>query len=559
MDVQTIINLPRTLKNVGRMREVLAALSRFGFKAVFAQVLPEEWTAWLSGRPVAHKLRFEERVRALLEELGPTFVKLGQILATRKDLVPTNLMEELKRLQDKVEAFPTEQARAQIESELGKPITELFHSFEDQPLAAASIGQVHRAVLHDGTQVVVKVQRPAIEEIIRADLEIILYLAELIQPELGSMQLDLVQFVQEFQKSILREIDYRVEAANTQIMARKLDGHPTIKVPRTFNQLCTDKVLTLEFFDGVSVREVDKIKEMGFDPAQLASAGTEIALIMALDWGFFHADPHPGNLFVLKDGSLGLIDFGMVGILDDELTDFLAVFLLAIFTSDPDRLIKVFYRMDLIGHQTDVRAMKGDVRALMTSYLGRDMSELDVGQFVGEIFDVIAIHHVQVMPQILLVLKALVTIIGVAEGLNPEYNVLEEVKGTVLKIYMGKLSNPQALMRRAYHQVDELVYLARSVPRELHTFLSKLNRNVHVSRHEVSLAATELKARERWVNRTLLAVLCGFLTLSGTALAAWLHNNPAASWLYIALVSLQLSLAGGIGALLTLRFVRSGW
>ncbi len=560
MDMQTILNLPRTLKNVGRMREVVAALGRFGFAAVFAKVLPEEWTAWLSGRAVSDKLDFNDRVRMLLEELGPTFVKLGQILATRKDLVPPALMQELRQLQDKVQPFSSAIAREQVESELKRPVTELFAHFEEEPLAAASIGQVHRARLADGSEVVVKIQRPGIEQVISADLEIILTLAELIQPELGkTVQLDLVQFIREFQKSILREIDYRVEAANTRTMERKLAEVPGIAVPQLYPALSTDKVLTLEFFDGVSVREVETIEQLGFDPCELATRGTDIALKMALEWGFFHADPHPGNLFVLKDGRLGLIDFGSVGILDEEMTDFLAIFLLGIFTGDADRLVKLFYRMDMIGHQTDVRALKADIRALMVSYLGRDMAELDVGQFVGEIFDVIAIHHVEVMPQVLLVLKALVTIIGVAETLNPQYNVLDEVKGVVLSIYMRKLANPENLARRAYHQVDELIYLARSLPRELHTLVSKMNRDVHVARHEVSLPKHELTARDRWVNRALLALLCGFLTLTGSGLAVWLHETPGAHWLMIALAALQLSLAGGIGVGLTFRFVRTGW
>ena len=317
MRVTTILNLPRTVRNVRRVREIASVLLGHGFSEVVDQLQLQPWIGFLD------KVRFwreneawtsrtlETRIRLSFEDLGPTFVKFGQVLATRPDVIPMSLIIELRKLQDAVSPFAYEQVEKVIEEDLGHPIGEIYEEFSRAPIAAASVAQVHKAQLKDGRGVVVKVQRPDLLRVINQDLEILQALANLMHQRLPELQkFNLPGIAQEFAAALRLESDFTNERANMERFSTLWSDDPMVNAPLPFTRYCSRRVLTMEFIQGEKVPAKDRLIELGLDPSDVAHRGTHIALRSIFEHGFFHADPHPGNFFVLPDGGITLIDFG---------------------------------------------------------------------------------------------------------------------------------------------------------------------------------------------------------------------------------------------------------
>ena len=320
LSIRKIGIIGRTYRHLNRYRQILAVFFKYGFGDLVELLRIEQYIEiglqLISSkrRERLEKLTRAQRVRLALEELGPTFIKLGQVLSTRPDLVPVEFVLELSRLQDKVPASPYPQIREIVVSELGKPPEDLFAAFDTTPFASASIGQVHRARLHDGEAVAVKVQRPGIGKVIEVDLEIMLHLATLMERHVEEMALHRpVTIVKEFAKSLERELDYTIEATAMERTARQFLDDPTVYIPRVFRDTTTGRVITMEYVDGIKVSEVDRLDAAGLDRKCITDRGADLLLRQIFQFGFFHADPHPGNIFVLPDNVICLIDFGITG------------------------------------------------------------------------------------------------------------------------------------------------------------------------------------------------------------------------------------------------------
>ncbi len=563
--------LPRTVSSLQRMREIGAVVARYGFEDVVVRLrlesTRERIRSWLHGErggPAVDLSRFrtEQRIRLAFEELGPTFVKLGQILATRPDLVPMSLVRELRTLQDAVPPFATALARATVEEELGRPIEQLFSRFDDAPLAAASIAQVHRAWLPDGRAVVVKIRRPGLERAIATDLDVLAVLADLVEANVPeSRGFALPRVVAEFSRAITREIDLRNERAHLERFASLHAGDPFVHVPEVHAALSTARVLTLEWIDGIKISNLAQLDAAGVDRRLLSRNAVEFVVRQVFEHGFFHADPHPGNLFVLPGTSprIAPIDMGMMGVLDRETRDDLLELLVGLLMRDGARVVRLFQRGELIPDDVDGARLRRELQEFIDQYWARPLGELDIGAMIGQLFDVLTRFRVTVPPELFLMGKAMATVEGIARDLDPMLDPLEAMRPRILRLYLERLADPRFLARDWLQMADELLAAVTSFPGDARRIVRDVRRGrlrVALQQDDVREAARE---RSRSGNRQSLAIVLGAL-LAGSALLLASGGGIA---LFGVPITVCLGLAGlgvaGTGALvLAVGILRSG-
>ncbi|MCA9172191.1 MAG: AarF/ABC1/UbiB kinase family protein, partial [Planctomycetales bacterium] len=365
-----ISTIPQFYRNVNRMTEILSVLSKYGLADGISRLNLDFAKGLLKnreGEALARHTR-ETRIRMALAELGPTFIKLGQILSTRPDLVGSALAHELTQLQDQAPTDPPEVIRQIVTDELGQPIEDIFIEFHDTPIASASIGQVHRARLRDGRDVVVKVQHAGIDDIVRKDLDVISGLAQLVErlPEFAPYRP--VETIAEFQRTLRRELDFGREERNLNQFYLRFQNHAKIRVPQPISELCTPKILTMEMLEGVKLCDPDPPGGDLIDREEIARCGADAYLDMIFTDGFFHADPHPGNLLILPDNRLGLLDFGMVGRIDERLREQFEDLLMAIVSHDPVALASLIMRMGRVPADLDRAQLQNDLADFVAVY-----------------------------------------------------------------------------------------------------------------------------------------------------------------------------------------------
>ena len=372
LSIRDITGIGRTYRNLNRFRQILTVLLKYGFGDLLELLKLDQYVeAGLKiisrNQPIrVEKLTRPEGLRMALEELGPTYIKLGQILSTRPDLIPVDFLSELSKLQDKVPPFPFTAVRKIIESELKFPLEKIFTHFEEQPLASASIGQVHKARLQDGKEAAVKVQRPGIERVIEVDLEIMMYLAKLMERHIEELALHRpVKIVEEFARTLEEELDYRMEASNMERMALNFLDDPATYIPAVYRDYSTMRVLTAEFVDGIKVSDLQQLDAAGLNRKLITDRGAEILLQQIFDLGFFQADPHPGNIFVLPDNVICLIDFGMVGSVDRRTRESFVELIDAVVRKDGYRTSQIFLEIVDREEEPDLRLLERDIADLL--------------------------------------------------------------------------------------------------------------------------------------------------------------------------------------------------
>jgi ubiquinone biosynthesis protein len=540
MALTSLTRLPSTIRNVGRMYDILKVVARHGFGDVVARTgLEGAWGGfkrrvsfgrWGGATVPVERFSVEERIRMIIEELGPTYIKFGQILATRPDLIPMSLIHELRKLQDDVPPFDPAVARATVEEELGTPIESLFTSFEEQPLAAASIAQVHRAELAGGEQVVIKIQRPNLRQVLVRDLDLLRQLATLLEKDPEVRRWQPLALVDEFEKSISKEIDFGRELHNIKKFAGIFAGDPTVYVPRAYDDLSTDRVLTMEFIDGIKVSSEKLYTIEGLDREGIAKNGIRMILTQLFEHGFFHADPHPGNLFIMPDNVICPIDYGMMGSLDQERIDDLLAFLVSLLTNNPERMIRQLQRQGIASEKVNVQALRTDLADLMDRWLGIDLSRIDVATYIQAIFDVITRHRITLPADLLLMGKSLATIDGVARDIYPELNPIEAIRPHILRIYFKRLTDPDFYTRETRRSIEEALYLLQRLPRDLRLIVSQLRDGELVVRTEPSAATLEVMTRNR--NRATNRQAAAILVVGIAAVSSYLliHGDPWMQW-----------------------------
>ena len=472
-----------------------------------------------------------ERLRLALEELGPIFMKFGQMLSTRRDLLPRDIADELAKLQDRVPPFDAQIARTIVENSLGQPISELFASFETQPLAAATIAQVHAATLRDGKEVVVKIVRPGIRSAIERDIEVLFALAELANRYWSQAErLRPIELVHEYQKTILDELDLMREAANSAQLRRNFAGSALLYVPEVFWDLCRKNVMVMERVRGVLVNDIAELQRRGANIQRLAENGVEIFFTQAFRHNFFHADMHPGNIFVLLDDPehprYAAVDFGIVGSLDPRDQHYLAENFLAFFNRDYRRIAQLHIDAGWIPAHVRVDELESAVRTVCEPIANKPLKEISFGQVLISLFEAAQRFDAQMQPQLMLIQKTLLQIEGVGRQLYPDLDLWKTAQ-PLLREWVAERWNPRSIVRELKGQLPDLVQALRRLPPLFENTVQKAadgRLTIPVRTDEVDYLRAEIREHARRRDRSLISVLSAF------AGVMWIGFSPQPAW-----------------------------
>ncbi|WP_146854768.1 ABC1 kinase family protein [Brevifollis gellanilyticus] len=510
MKIDAIARLERHAKRLG---EIAAVLGKYGLADMFGGFdYP-----WLNNRlrsadgQVLADVSTAAKVRLALTELGTTGIKLGQMLSTRADLIGPEMTAELAELQANVPAEPAETARQILQTDLGRPVEELFAEFEDTPLAAASIAQVHCARLHSGERVVVKVRRSGIEAKVGTDLEIVQALAELLEKHSPSLRpYQPVAVVRQFRRTLLREMDFTYEKRNLEEFARHFAAEPDVHIPTVYPDLCSHQIITMERLNGVPGNDVAALKLSGEDLTEFARRGANMYLEMVFRDGFYHADPHPGNLVLMPGSVVGVIDCGQVGRIDDELRDEVEALLLAIVENDSGQVTEQVLRLGAVPSDFPRERLRADLDDFMADYVGHPLRDINVGGALSSLIEIVRRYHITLPPPLAVLLKTLIVLEGTSRRFSPEVSLAELMQPFCQRMVMRRLS-PSRLLRRArrtYRDWDRLITL---LPRDLADLLARFRDGtltVHLDHRHL----------DPIVNRLVLGVLTAAIFLGSSQL-----------------------------------------
>jgi ubiquinone biosynthesis protein len=472
----------RNIRNIRRYRGIIKVLFNYGFDHLLEYLNLSHLVARskrLLRRDTAKIASYSpaERMRMALEELGPTFVKLGQLLSTRPDVIPVSYADEFAKLQDNVPSFSYEEIREQIRNELGGEIEQFFSSFEQESIAAASIAQVHKARLLSGEEVVVKVRRPGIQKLIETDIDALMGLALIAERHLpGSDLYDPVGLVKEFARTIRREMDFSREGHTIEKFSTDFAGDPTLYFPKVHWEVTAKGALTLEYIDGIKVSDLEKLERAGLDRRLIGRRGADAFIKMVLEHGFFHGDPHPGNVLILPGNVICLLDYGMVGRLDAELQEYLIDILLAIVKKNVDDVISLLLYSGEITDSLNIKALKRDLTEFIDDYYEVPLQDIQVGRMLMEFLEIMTTYRIRFQPDLMLLAKALVAIEGMGRKLDPQFDMVAHLRPFMEKAIKKRISPRHALKEFSSHFMS-YVNLTKNLPKDLKEILNSLNRN----------------------------------------------------------------------------------
>ena len=522
LSIRKIGVIGRTYRHLNRYRQILSVLFKYGFGDLIELLKIDQYIEVglqmisRKRRERVEKLSRAERLRMAFEELGPTYIKLGQILSTRPDLIPVEFIGELARLQDKVPPYPYEEARRIVERELGKALPEVFDSFDEEPLASASIGQVHRARLLDGEAVAVKVQRPGIRRIIEVDLEIMLHLATLMERNIEEMALHRpVRIIQEFAKTLEKEIDYTIEATSMERVARQFLDDPAIYIPMVFRDTTTSRVLTMEFVDGVKISELERLEAAGLDRKMITERGANFYLRQIFDHGFFHADPHPGNIFALPGNVICLLDFGMMGIVDRQTREDFVDLVDAVVHRDESRTSRVILRLTDWDDEPDRQALDRDVSDFLGRHLYKPLKDIKIGKLLQDLLEVASRHQLRIPPDIFLMMKALATVEGVAVMLDPDFDMISTAAPFIERVKLARYE-PQRLTGDVLRVAGELLHFVHQFPKDVLEITRLLRQRKLSVRVEQKDLANVLATHDQISNRIAFSIIIAALIIGSS-------------------------------------------
>lgn len=543
-----VLKLGSTVSELGRAREIIGVAFKYGFndwvtknglgkliisKKRLARI--EKYTKW-------------ERIRMAVEELGPTFIKFGQLLADRPDVVPEGLRAEFRKLQDEAVPMPDEEAIAEIEKSLGHPVSELFREFDTRRLASASVAQTYRATLLDGEAVCVKVRRPGIDKKINLDLSLMRYFAARSARNNPEMEaINVTGLVEEFGKTINKELDFRHEAANVIRFSHCFEGDPDIYVPRVFQEFTTEKILVEEFIEGVKVSEMETLLSSGSDPVELAKKAVRLVFEQVFTHGFFHADPHPGNIFIKDKHVISFIDYGMMGTVRPEHLHFLGKYLLGYIKRDAHELTEALLLLSGKRNFRRFKDLEFQIADMFAHYKYLSIEEMDFGKVMNESIDIIVGYGLRIPPTIYLLVKALITIERVAVTLYPEIDFATEMKPYAVKLLKQQYS-PKRLAEEVFESIREYYKLVMELPSDLNEIIHKVKEGRFKTMIELKGFEPLTEQIDHASNRVSIAIVTASLIIGASIISQWANIR----WIGIII----FFLAGMFGFILLFRLFR---
>ncbi len=552
----------RTYRHLNRYQRILRVLFKYGFDDLVERLHIDQYLEtglqMINRKPrdQIEKHTRPERLRMALEELGPTFIKFGQLLSTRPDFVPPDYLTELAKLQDRVPPFSYEEVAQIFQEEMDRTPEEIFEYFDAEPMAAASIGQVHRARTLAGEELVVKVQRPGIENVIAVDLEILAHIAQLMEQYLEEVQGHRPSaIVEEFARSLSREIDFTIELLSIQRFARQFEGNPNIHVPAVYKQLSTERILAMEYVDGIKASELELLREKGYDLKLIARRGSILVMEQIFVHGFFHADPHPGNIFVLPGNVICFIDFGQMGRLSRTDKEDFTDLVLSIVAGNERKVTDGVMRLTIHHRDLNRDALSRDLGDLIDRYLYLPLGELQAGKMLQDLLDLVARHELYLKPNLYLMMKALSTVEGVGLMLDPELELITLARPFMRRIQMDRLK-PGRIAEEVGETGSEYLHLIRELPEELRSIVSQMRHGRMKMEFEHRGLQPLQAVLDRVSNRIAFAIVLASQII-GSSLVVLSDIPP--KWNGIPIIGLiGFLMAGVMGFWLLLSIIRHG-
>lgn len=528
----------KRIQYIKRYREIAVAFSKSGFHFIVEELgldqmlsIPRKLLLKQQKSDVEGKTR-GERIRLFIEEMGPTFIKLGQIASTRPDLVPADILKELERLQSHVQAFPYEDAVNIIEESLDAKLDDVFLSLDEKPLGSASIGQVYKGQLVTGETVAVKVQRPNIENTVRNDLEILHRLASLAEKQMSwAKQYQLVDMIDEFSTAILDELDYTIEGRNAEKIGKQFEDDDRVKIPEVYWDASTKNVLSMEFIGGVPINDFKAIEKHGYSKEVLAERLTNAVFHQVLIEGFFHGDPHPGNINILEDETIALMDFGMVGRLTKDMKANFGFLLLSMMRKDASGVVRAITRMGVVPDDVNMKMLKRDTELLRDKYYDVALSRLNIGEAVQDLFNVANKHHVKLPSDFTLLGKTILTLESIVSQLDPDFSIVDVAEPFGRQLIRERY-NPKTMAKRAWEEWNDFSDDFADLSKNVHEFSKSLkDRKIPVSL-ELKRSETYMKRLDRIGNRLSFSiVLLSFsIILTGLIIGTAISGHASVLW-----------------------------
>lgn len=497
-----------------------------------------------------------ERVRRVLEDLGPTFVKLGQVASLRADVFPSGLIEQLTRLQDEVPTIPFATVKAMIEDRFGCSMDDVYTEFDEEPVGSASIGQVHRARLKTGEEVAVKVQRPDISTKIQVDLEILMDVARMAERKFDwAKHYALSDVVEELRYTLMTELDYSIEGRNADKLRKVHEEDQDIRIPTVFWDWTNSQILTMEYVRGIKLTNRKVLEEGGYDAKLIGERVANAIFSQMLLHGFFHADPHPGNVAVLPNHEILFMDFGMMGTLTGDMKRYMSSLIVGLMRRDSDAIIRTLYRMSVVPADIDELKFRRDVDGIREKYYDMPFQEIKLGDAVGELFSVAYRHRIKIPSDLTLVGKTLMTVESVVESLDPDFRILNVAEPFGRKLFLEQL-NPKRFSKLTLNNVLDLWDMVNEFPKQVRSVMTEIAQGrfrVHLELSEVSRLVDQLVNIGNRLSFSIL-LLAFSIFMAGLLIASALAKSPSVLW-----ATPLTDIGAGIGIVLLFMLIFSIW
>ena len=552
----------QTFKNIKRTREIIGVLVKYGFEDVIAntvlqKLIPKrQKLRWVrQERPILEYSRWE-RVRMVCEELGPTFIKFAQVLSNRPDILPDALITEFQKLQSDVPPFEFSKVQEIIERETGQTLYDLFEYFNETPIGSASIGQVHRARLKNGDEVVVKVQRPDVKKKVETDLSIMREIATRGDKffERNGV-INVIDVVDAFERSMQKELDYNSEARNITAFRKVFKDHEKFFAPKAYKELSTSQVLVIEFVHGCKITDIEQLEAWGLDPAKIAEIGMDIYLLQIFEYGFFHADPHPGNVLVRKDGVICLIDFGMIGTLMRKDKFALAGVFISMAQENPQAMAENLRKLSIEDNIEDMRALEYELNDLIEDFASLDVSEANMADFGNALQKVIYNHRIRVPGGVFIILRALTILEGIGKAIHPNFNTSEFIAPYGKKLIQDRFSK-ENVTSEIYTNANKIMSFLSVLPTEMRDLLVKTRKGKLKFEIEHQNYERILNRLDRIANRMALTfIIVALLISSSIIMTAETAANQSGDIPYLSYLGLLT--ASGLSVVLLYAVLRS--